>query len=398
MTENLIKNDKAEYRRIKSLSKFDLDYNELQEEFSSLVELAAMIAGTQMSVINLIDNYFQWSVSSKSIKLLQMPREDSVCDKTIRSYEPMEVKALDKDERFIKQKFSEGEFGFNYYLGIPLTLASGDNIGALCVLDRKARELSEKNKAMLTLVAKEIVNKLELKRKLDDSIFAMNEAVKVKNQVAHDVRGPINGITGLAEIVEGDDSSKEEMIQYFKLIKDSGKSLIELTNDILKKDLSRDIVEMPLINLKQLKTKLLKLYRLAAKTKNIDFQININSTISEYEFPKRKLLSIFGNLISNSIKFTAASGTINIELDILSLEKGKFVEFIIKDTGVGISKNALAEFRKNNFNSSMGTAGEKGFGLGLNLVKEMVQNLSGEMDITSEEGKGTEITVKVLVK
>ncbi len=398
MLDTITENRETEYRRIKSLSKFDLDYDELQEEFKALVELATMIAGTQMSVINLIDNYYQWTVASGTSKLLQMPREDSVCNTTIRSQEPLEIPELDKDERFKHREFSKGKGGFNYYLGIPLTLASGDNIGALCLLDKNSRELSDRTKEMLGLIATEIVNKLERNRKMDEIIFSLNNAVKIKNQVAHDVRGPINGITGLAELVESEGSSKEEMTQYFQLIKESGKSLLELTDDILKRGISNDPVQGHLIDLQQLETKLLKLYRLPSRSKNIDFQIKINSEKANYRFSKRKLLSIFGNLISNAIKFTPVQGEIRIKLDIVNLDKGRYLEFTIIDNGIGISKEALTEFRENNLRSSAGTSGEQGFGLGLKLVQEMVHEFNGEMNIFSEEGEGTKIEVRLLLK
>ncbi|MCB7481588.1 GAF domain-containing sensor histidine kinase [Christiangramia sediminis] len=393
-----IESSEVEYRRIKSLSKFDLDYEELQEEFRFLVELAAMIADTEISAINLIDNYFQWTVTSQAIKSTQIPREESVCDRTIRSNKPLEIMELDQDEHLKYQGFSKEEAGFNYYLGIPLTLESGDNIGALCVLDKNSKEISDKNKAMLGLVAKEIVNKLELRRKMDESLFSLNTAVKIKNQVAHDVRGPINGITGLAELVESEDFSREEMLQYFQLIKDSGKSLLELTDDILKVGMSIDPAKTRLINLKQLKVKLLKLYRLLAKSKNIDLQIKLNPDKANFTLSKRKLLSIFGNLISNSIKFTPSGGSIQVNLDILNLDKGRFLEFVIIDTGLGISQEALSELRENKLVSSRGTSGEKGFGLGLKLVQEIIQDFNGELNIYSEKGQGTKIEVRLLLK
>ncbi|QYA25208.1 GAF domain-containing sensor histidine kinase [Gramella sp. MT6] len=397
MLNEIVESDAAEYQRIKSLSAFDLDYHELQEEFKSLVELAAMIAGAEMSVINLIDNYYQWTVTSFSSKLLQMPREESICDRTIRSHEPLEIKELDKDPVYYDRGFIDGDSGFNYYLGIPLTLKSGDNIGALCVLDKNSKEISDRNKAMLRLVASEIVNKLELKRKIDETLFSLNTAVKIKNQVAHDIRGPITGITGLAEVAATEDSSKEEMKQYFKLIKDSGDSVLEHTNDILKNGLKNDPVQVKNINLKQLKEKLLKLYRLPARSKNIDFQIRINPEKANLIFSRRKLLSVFGNLISNAIKFTPANGKITVDLDVLYLDNGKYLNFVITDNGVGMSKKALAEFKEHKLNATKGTLGEQGFGLGLKLVQDMVRESYGEMDISSCENAGTKIEVKLLL-
>ncbi|SDS48819.1 GAF domain-containing sensor histidine kinase [Gramella sp. MAR_2010_147] len=398
MSDGINENIETEYHRIKSLSDFDLDYGELEDEFEPLVELAAMIAGTQISVINLIDNYFQWTVASKSIKLLQMPREDSVCDRTIRSRKPLEILNLDKDEQFKHQEFSKGKSGFSYYLGIPLIVDSGDVIGALCVLDKTPKTISEKSKIMLGLVASEIVKKLELRKELDRKIFSLNEAVKTKNQLAHDVRGPINGITGLAELAETEDSSDIEKLQYFKLIKESGNSILELTNDILQNAKSIDEVKTSYINSKQLADRLMELYRLPAESKNIDLQVKTNPHNRDYTFSRRKLFSIFGNLISNAIKFTPSNGWIKISLDIADLEGKKHLIFCIVDSGMGVSEDILEDFREKKLKSSLGTSGEKGFGLGLRLVVELVHDLAGEIDIISGKDIGTTIKLSLPLK
>ena len=113
-----------EYQRIKKLSELDLDYRNLQEEFQSLVELAAHIAGTNISLINLIDNHSQWTVSSYSFELFEIDREESICQYTIQSENAMEVQHLDKDTRF-KDKPYVKEDGFKYYLGFPLMVETG---------------------------------------------------------------------------------------------------------------------------------------------------------------------------------------------------------------------------------------------------------------------------------
>ena len=95
-----VKRMNAEYARIKKLSEFDLDYGDLQKEFQNLVELAAHIAGTNISLINLIDSHSQWTVSSYCYKLFEMDREDSICQYTIQSERSMEIHRLDQDTRF----------------------------------------------------------------------------------------------------------------------------------------------------------------------------------------------------------------------------------------------------------------------------------------------------------
>src|SRR5690606_35104048 len=102
---NEVERNNVEYGRIKKLSEFDLDYRNLQNEFQSLVELAAHIAGTDISLINLIDTHSQWTVSSYCSDLTEMDREDSICQYTIQSENPMEIPRLDKDARFMDKPY-----------------------------------------------------------------------------------------------------------------------------------------------------------------------------------------------------------------------------------------------------------------------------------------------------
>jgi len=388
----------SEYQRIKKLSELDLDYLELQKKVKNLVELAGIIAGTEMSVLNLIDNYYQWTVSPSSKEPDQTLREESVCNFTILSKDSLEISRLDLDERFSNNKFAKGEYGLKYYLGIPLTLNSGENIGAMCLADKKERSLTDSTKKALKLIAVEIVEKLEATKKLNETVYALSEAIHMKNQIAHDVRGPIHGITGLAESVESEDISKEEMKEYFQLIKDSGKGILDLTDDILTKIEVVQVIDSNDTNLKQLEEKLYKLYHLPSKSKEIDFNITADTKHEQIFFSKRKLLSIIGNLISNSIKFTPTKGKITVYLEIINSGDGKMMQIKVIDSGKGISETEIEDLYDYKLSSSPGTAGEKGFGLGLKLVSEMVNELDGEMIITSEKNKGTEIELKLPLK
>lgn len=388
----------AEFERIRKLSEFDLDYLELHDEVKNLIEVAGMIAGTETSMLNFMDHHTQWSVYPDSSQPKPTPREESVCSYTIRSKEALEIPRLDLDQRFADRDFVKGNEGLKYYLGIPLSLDSGENIGALCMVDRSEMMTSKKKIRALDLIAREIVDKLETRKKLNETMFSLSEAVRIKNQVAHDVRGPVNGIAGLAEVVETEDLSEAEMREYFKLIKDSGHGILNLTTEILESGKAAKIFKSSYINLKGLEEKLIELYSLSARTKNIELNVTSNPEKVSHSFSKRRLLSIMGNLISNAIKFTPENGKIKVELDIINSEKGRLIEMKVSDTGLGFSEEAIRDFYNDDLGSSLGIQGEKGFGLGLKLVKEMVNEMGGNIEISSALEEGTEIAVHLPLK
>ncbi|GAA4308271.1 GAF domain-containing sensor histidine kinase [Pontixanthobacter gangjinensis] len=388
----------SEFQRIRKLSELDLDYLELHEEVKNLLELAGMIAETETSMLNFLDHHTQWSVYPDSPQPEPTPREESVCNYTIQNKTVLEIPRLDLDQRFADKDFVKGTKGLKYYLGIPLNLDSGESIGALCMVDRSEMHTTQKKIKALGLIAEEIVDKLETRKKLNESLYSLSEAVRIKNQVAHDVRGPINGIAGLAEVVESEELSEEEMREYFKLIKDSGHGILNLTTEILESGKAAKVFKSRYINLSRLEEKLLQLYHLSARTKHIDLRVIANPEKSTYLFPKRKLLSIMGNLISNAIKFTPENGKIIVELDIKNSENGRQIEMKVSDTGLGFSESSIRDFYNDDLRSSVGIKGEKGFGLGLKLVKEMVHDLDGQIKITSGLGEGTKIEVRLPLK
>ncbi|WP_318345785.1 GAF domain-containing sensor histidine kinase [Flagellimonas baculiformis] len=385
----------AEYVRIKKLNEFDLDYKNIQKEFQGLVELAAHIAGTNISLINLIDNHSQWTVSSYCYKLYEMDREDSICQYTIQSESPMEIQHLDKDVRF-KDKPYVRDDGFKYYLGIPLEVETGERIGALCVIDHEEKNISEEKKKLLRLVADEIVKKLENKRNLDSLQEGLNKAIIQRNQMAHDVRGPVGGILSLALSAENETLEQGEFGMYLEMIKNAASKLLDLTDDILEK--RKEQAEENNLTLSELKEHLEDLYALPALNKQIDLGVVFNPAQNHHRFPRRKLLPISGNIIANAIKFTAPKGTIAVNLDIIDTENNLFLLIEVKDNGLGIPKEKLQNLRKASLVSELGTNNEKGYGLGLQLVSEMVDSIKGTLNIQSEENKGTTVRIAIPIQ
>ena len=101
------------------------------------------------------------------------------------------------------------------------------------------------------------------------------------------------------------------------------------------------------------------------------------------------IYQVFNNLLSNSVKFTSAGGKIIISGK--RAEEPRFIEFSVKDDGVGIKpENIKKLFSIDSKFTSEGTAGEKGSGLGLSLVKEIIEKHGGEISVSSEFGAGTE--------
>jgi signal transduction histidine kinase len=144
-----------------------------------------------------------------------------------------------------------------------------------------------------------------------------------------------------------------------------------------------------------LKNKILELYTPQAKYKNIDLEVVFNPETAKTPLFRNWLLQITGNLISNAIKFTHPDGRILVLLELTQNSDQRFLKISVADTGIGMDPAILSGINEGNCSSTTGTAGEKGYGFGLNLVAHLVKLLQGTLSVEANADCGTTFTVVV---
>jgi signal transduction histidine kinase len=389
-----------EMERLSRLAEFDLDYSDAHESLRDLTRLAAKIAGTSISLINLIDAFTQWSISNYGLSIGQMAREDSVCQYTIVTKEKFEVKDLAADERFRDKSYVTDEPHVTYYFGVPLQTSDGFNIGALCVLDKTGKEISAEKVELLKIIANEIVSRLAAFQMVQRLKNAVKEAKEKQRRVAHDIRGPLGGIISLSQIItsQGENNKISDVLTFVNMIQKSGTSLLDLANEILSVPKTNQLAEnisLEEFNLSVLREKLEKLYLPQAIPKNISYTVTVTGGNDMLPISKNKLLQVAGNLISNAIKFTPEGGSVSAELALSSAEKGKNLQIRVQDSGIGVDEKSILEIMNGDAVSNNGTHGEQGFGFGLSLVKHLVNELNGTITIQSRKGEGAVFEVNI---
>lgn len=388
-----------EMNRLISLSDFDIDYTTHQDDFKDMAKLAAKVAGTDISLVNLIDTFTQWTISNHGLSIDQMPREESVCQYTIANDDHFEVHDLTSDSRFKDKFYVTDDPNLRYYYGVPLKTEDGYNLGALCVLDPNLKTLTPEKTELLKIIADEIVNRLKAFKAMDTLKLKLEEANESKKKVAHDIRGPLGGIIGLAQIIseQGHDNKLDEVLEFIDMIQKGGRSILDLADEILSAE-GADKLKHNEFNLLVFKDRLEKLYVPQAKCKNIVFAVNIPSSSATTPFSKNKLLQITGNLISNAMKFTPDNGKVTVDMKLEEEEVLNKLYINVTDTGVGLNESTKQAILSGNALSTDGTQGEQGYGFGLALVKHLIDNLKGKMDIESHLGKGASFKVMLPLK
>ncbi|MFD2533299.1 GAF domain-containing sensor histidine kinase [Gracilimonas halophila] len=387
-----------EFDRLLKLSEYDIDYSDIHGKLDDLTRLAAYVTGTPISLVNILEANTQWTVSNFGLDVTQTPRDQTACQYVVLSESPLEIEDMAEDERFNTKDYVTEEPHIRYYYGVPLTTPDGIRIGAMCVMDTKKNDLSPEKEEFLKIIASEVITRFEYEHKLKLMRDNVDELKEIQRKVSHDIRGPIGGIIGIAEILrdQAEESKLDEFMQLLELINKGGRSVLDLANDILSNyKTGEDDKAIPAneLTLPVLQQKLKNLYEPQARAKSQDFSVNINGGLKDHSFPKHRLLQVIGNLITNAIKFTPEKGTIKVELELKSTPE-MTLHVQIADTGIGMNESQVQEIMSGNPKSTAGTKEERGFGFGFQLARHLTESMKGKLSINSEVDKGTKITLQ----
>ncbi len=232
----------------------------------------------------------------------------------------------------------------------------------------------------------------ELKKSTQNLIKLNETKDRFISIISHDLRTPFSSILGFTDLLINDSElTEEEKRQYINYIQESSYSMLALVNSLL--DWTR--LQTGRIKFEPQKFDCIQVINDAINNLagvSINKGIEIINLIKDERLvfaDKHLLLQVFNNLLSNAIKFTGHGGRIFIS--VTSTDNPRFMEFSVKDTGVGIKPENLDKlFSIESKFTSEGTAGEKGSGLGLSLVKEIIERHGGKISVASKYGEGSD--------
>jgi signal transduction histidine kinase len=246
----------------------------------------------------------------------------------------------------------------------------------------------------LTKLNNELIN---LQRELAKKNAELERLNETKNRflgmAAHDLRSPLAIIQSYTEylIEKSAANLPEKHLKFLSTIYSTSDFMLNLIEDLLdvtKIESGKLELNEETINLTQFAKSYVELNKPLANKKEIDISLDYNKENITITADRHKIEQVFNNLLNNAIKFSYPKGTITIH--ITQVTKNKHVQVSINDQGVGIKKEKLDKiFQPFQKISSQGTSGEKGTGLGLLIVKRIIEGHGGKIWVDSEEGKGT---------
>ncbi len=259
-------------------------------------------------------------------------------------------------------------------------------------------------------ITKEKKHELDLQRQLKIAAIEAKKANISKTdflrRMSHDIRTPLNGIIGILTLSEKfkDDPLKRE--EFKDKMLQSANYLLELVNDVLdisKLESGTMVLDNKPFHLDNVFTRIISTVEVNAKEHNIHFKGGINGSNIVHHWligSEIHLNRVLMNLASNAIKYNKENGYVGMYCNEVSSD-GNYAlfEFICEDSGLGMSKefikHAFEPFTQENKET---TTGFSGSGLGLSIVKDIVEKMSGTISLTSEENKGTKFVVRIPFK
>ncbi|NHO66149.1 DUF4154 domain-containing protein [Aestuariicella hydrocarbonica] len=233
----------------------------------------------------------------------------------------------------------------------------------------------------------------ELEKANEQLVIMTDAKSQFLSTMSHEIRTPLNGVIGVAELLKGTKLG-DQQAEYVSIILKSADTLLSLINDIL--DISKieagklDLEETP-FNLSDILGDTLQALAMRANDKHLELAFHIppevpNNVIGD---PVR-LRQVVVNLVGNAIKFTQ-DGEIVVDLKLESIDSRKIrVAFEVRDTGIGISDEQIQKIFKAFGQADSSTTRQfGGTGLGLTIASQLVTMMGGELNVSSEPGKGS---------
>lgn len=310
-----------------------------------------------------------------------------------------------QEDRSAFQKYfrfkSEKDFSFNYRM-----IKDSGTVWLQVQVAYVKRKNGTKIAVIGTKNVDELVREEQKKQKvLADALDAAKKANKAKSDflfnMSHDIRTPMNAIIGYTDLLKKSIDNPELRDRYIENIQTSNGYLLDLINNVLdtariesgKATLDEEPSDIYLIG-KNLDTA----FAGEIEKKHLKYTI-YDSTIHRYVYhDATKMAQIMFNVVSNAVKYTPDGGSIDIYFSETPSEREGWADFtsVVKDTGIGISKKFMPHIF-DSFSREKSVTDSKivGTGLGMGIVKQLVELMGGTISVESELGKGTTVSFTI---
>ncbi len=397
--------DEAE--RVAALQRYEILDTGAEQRFDDLTQLASYICNAPIALVSLVDSKRQWFKSKVGLDAEETPREWALCAHAITQPEQLFiVPDAQADARFAGNPLVTGNPNIRFYAGAPLVTEDGYALGTLCVIDTIPRQLSELQLSALSAVRRQVLAQIELSRNLMELTQA-NLKLEQLNQTksdflhmaAHDLKNPLSAVMGYAEeLLETDNrSNPAETQENLRHIHQASRHMYDLVTNLLDVNAiesGRHELKLESLPLAPLFERLRFNYEKRAHAKQIELLVQppLACTVLAAE---SALFQVLDNLVSNAIKYSPPRKQVSLRSQVTATH----VQILVQDQGQGFNaEDQQRLFQKFTRLSARPTGGEHSSGLGLFIVKRLVDAMQANIRCESQPGKGATFIIELVKK
>lgn len=392
MIKNQQKTLLERYQRLIEISRglastFDLDIL-----LDRIVNAAADLSNASEASILLYDEtnnelVFQAATNEPVMRGLSVPVGSSIAGWIVRNQEPIIIGDVSHDERYFKNIEDTVKIPTYSLLGVPM-IAKDKVIGALEAINKQDGDFTPEDQEILMILGAQAAIAIENTR-----LFQQSDLV---SEFVHELRTPLSSITTAAQLLLYPSLPEEKHIKMAKVIQNESIRLAEMATSFLnlaKLESGRSNYEVKEISIAQLLDDCSDLMSTNASKEGLNLQKDYPQDLPLIQGDYDKLKQAIINLISNGIKYNRPGG----EIILRSYAEAGSLIIEVEDTGIGIPK----EHQERLFEKFYRVPGSEnistGTGLGLAVVKRIVEGHQGQIQVNSDQGVGTKFTIKLLL-
>ena len=248
---------------------------------------------------------------------------------------------------------------------------------------------------------REQIHETELEKAVYEAKSANEAKTRFLFNMSHDIRTPMNAIIGFAELLEKHIDERDRALDYIGKIKSSSEFLLSLINYVLETariESGKTTLKKEVCCASRLIESLTDIFEPEVCKKGLTYSYTKDIEHEYVMGDETKVREIFINIIGNSLKYTPAGGKITIDIREIPFDRENYIAYkiVVEDTGIGMSEDYLPhifeEFSREHTSTESKVVGT---GLGLPIVKALIDLMGGTIEIESEAGKGTKTTVMI---
>lgn len=384
----------AQPSRLAVIEELGLVGSPAEEAFDRLTRFAARLTDAPVSLVSIVTDEIQFFKSEYGLgepwaTRRQTPLSHSFCQHVVASGEPLVIENTTNDP-LVRDNPGLSELNAVAYLGMPLTTAAGEVLGAFCVIDHQPRNWKAEDVEIMRELARSVMTEIELRRELrlrqeleTQQQQLIKELDSYGHLVAHELKNPIAAIVGFSDMLEQSGTLSANDKELVKYIRCSGDQLTTIVESLLSFAAAQhsDYLVLGQVDMRAV------FDRAASRQRQLmdmrDVEVEVVSDLPPIYTHETWIELVWTNYISNAIKYGGRPPRLRVGAEVT----GDRICYWIEDNGEGLKPAQQAQV----FNAftRVNQTEIKGHGLGLYLVRRIIEYLGGEVGVKSKPGSGS---------